>query len=89
MWKKLRTIAFIATLLLTIATTSSRVVNAAIVRDDVADTSNVFQKLKAQYNDLSPRGKLVTGAAFGFFGSRLALGTVTKVVKIGAGAFIV
>jgi hypothetical protein len=52
------------------------------------ESESVFAKLHQQYADLSPKGKLVTGVAVGFVGSRLALGTVTKVVKIGAGAFI-
>jgi hypothetical protein len=97
MWKKLRTFAFVAILLLTIATTrqsSTSVVTAveAAVRGDTTKTTgdrDILKNLKSQYDDLSPRGKVVTGAAVGFIGSRLALGTVTKVVKWGAGAFIV
>jgi hypothetical protein len=52
------------------------------------ESDSVFAKLHQQYADLSPKGKLVTGVAVGFVGSRLALGTVTKVAKLGAGAFI-
>jgi hypothetical protein len=97
MWKKLRTFAFVAILLLTIATTrqsSTSVVTAveAAVRGDTTKTTgdrDILKNLKSHYDDLSPRGKVVTGAAVGFIGSRLALGTVTKVVKWGAGAFIV
>lgn len=65
------------------------VVAAAAKKVDDPDRSSAFGSLKAQYQSLSPKGKLVTGAAVGFLGSRLALGTVTKVVKIGAGAYIV
>jgi hypothetical protein len=79
MWKKLRVVFYVVTFLCTI--TLSPVV--------LADDDNVFQRLKSQYDGLSARGKLFTGAAVGFVGSRLALGTVTKVVKFGAGAFIV
>jgi hypothetical protein len=91
MWKKVRSLAFVATLLLTIATTrqSSRRIVAEAVSDGDTDSKGILATLKAQYDDLSPRGKMVTGAAVGFVGSRLALGTVTKVVKWGTGAFIV
>lgn len=44
--------------------------------------------IRRQYDSLSPRGKLAAGATVGFVGSRLALNTVTKVVKVGAAAFI-
>ena len=75
-WKTLLCFALVAT-----ATV------AAKRKDEPAD--GVFAQLKSQYKGLSPKGKLVTGATIGFVGSRLALSTVTKVVKIGAGAFIV
>ena len=86
---------FLATLLLTIAATRRHhspgllVEAASATKKDTSDSQNIFGSLKEQYDDLSPRGKIVTGAAVGFVGSRLALGTVTKVVKWGAGAFIV
>jgi hypothetical protein len=95
MLKKVRSLMFVATLLLTITTTRrhsssvSFVEAAATKNKDNSDNKSLFGSLKAQYDDLSPRGKVVTGAAVGFVGSRLALGTVTKVVKWGAGAFIV
>ena len=95
MLKKVRSLLFVATLLLTIVATrrhqSSTILVAAATtnKKDTSDNKSVFGSLKAQYDELSPRGKVVTGAAVGFVGSRLALGTVTKVVKWGAGAFIV
>jgi hypothetical protein len=52
------------------------------------DTDGAFAKLKSHYKGLSPKGKFVTGATVGFVGSRLALNTVTKVIKVGAGAFV-
>lgn len=47
-----------------------------------------FSKLQAKYKSLSPKGKVATGAAVGFIGSRLALTTVASVAKVGAAAFI-
>jgi hypothetical protein len=47
-----------------------------------------FTKLRVRYNQLTPKGKLATGATVGFVGSRLAFGTVTSVVKVGAVAFV-
>jgi hypothetical protein len=85
MWKKLRVLVYVATFLCTI--TLSPGVPVVVV--SAAEDEGVFQQLKSQYDGLSARGKLFTGAAVGFVGSRLALGTVTKVVKLGAGAFIV
>lgn len=64
------------------------VIGAFVAAKTADEPEGVFGKLHAQYKELSPKGKLVTGAAVGFVGSRLALSTVTKVVKIGAGAFI-
>jgi hypothetical protein len=96
MWKKLRTLVYIATFLLTIATTSKQSSKCSVVVDAIrrdggdSDTSkSILDSIKSQYDDLSPRGKMMTGAAVGFIGSRLALGTVAKVVKWGTGAFIV
>ena len=95
MLKKVRSLMFVATLLVTIAATrrlqsSVTLVAAAPTKNkDTSDNQSLLGSLKAQYDELSPRGKVVTGAAVGFVGSRLALGTVTKVVKWGAGAFIV
>lgn len=65
-------------------------ISATVMADakKVDETDSMLGKLQAQYNELSPKGKFVTGAAVGFVGSRLALRTVTNVVKIGAGAFI-
>jgi hypothetical protein len=95
MLKKVRSLVFVATLLLTIMATRRIQSSVALVeaaptnKKDTSDNTSLFGSLKAQYDELSPRGKVVTGAAVGFVGSRLALGTVTKVVKWGAGAFIV
>jgi hypothetical protein len=93
MLKKVRSLMFVATLLLTIVATRRRQSSVGLVEAATTnkndDSNGVLASLKAQYDDLSPRGKVVTGAAVGFVGSRLALGTVTKVVKWGAGAFIV
>lgn len=47
-----------------------------------------FSAIHNQYRLLSPNGRAITGASVGFIGSRLALRTVTKVVKVGAGFFI-
>ena len=44
--------------------------------------------IKQSYEGLSDKGKLAAGAAVGFVGTKLATGTVTKVVKVGAAAFI-
>jgi hypothetical protein len=84
MWKKLRVLVYVATFLCTITLSPGVPVVVSAAEDE-----GVFQQLKSQYDGLSARGKLFTGAAVGFVGSRLALGTVTKVVKLGAGAFIV
>ena len=86
---------FVATLLVTIVATRRNKSSVILVEaaktsnNDTTDSKSIFGSLKEQYDELSPRGKVVTGAAVGFVGSRLALGTVTKVVKWGAGAFIV
>ena len=96
MLKKMRSLIFVATLFLSIVATRRHQSTLALVeaaattnKKDTSDSKSIFGSLQAQYDDLSPRGKVVTGAAVGFVGSRLALGTVTKVVKWGAGAFIV
>jgi hypothetical protein len=40
------------------------------------------------FNISTWQGKFAAGATVGFIGSRLALGTVTKVIKLGAAAFV-
>jgi len=67
------------------------VVLAAMASTNAAEEMVVdgpFAKLRAKYEELSPKGKMAAGATVGFVGSRLALNTVTKVAKIGAAAFI-
>jgi hypothetical protein len=93
--KKVRSLMFVATFLVTLVATRRHQSSVFLVegaktnKNDTSDSTSIFSSLKEQYDELSPRGKVVTGAAVGFVGSRLALGTVTKVVKWGAGAFIV
>lgn len=64
------------------------VATCALVAAKKDDSDGAFVKLKSRYRDLSPKGKFVTGATVGFVGSRLALTTVTKVIKVGAGIFV-
>ena len=58
-------------------------VAAAAKEDD-----GMIASLQRTYKELSPKGKMATGAAVGFVGSRLALNSVTSIVKIGVGAYI-
>jgi hypothetical protein len=86
-WKKL---AFYYTLILLSAAVASTGAQAAKANNNnkAPVEGGVLNSLHKQYDELSPKGKMATGAAIGFIGSRLALSTVTKVIKIGAGAFI-
>ena len=61
---------------------------AAHAAEEIGVVDGPFAKLRAKYEELSPKGKMAAGATVGFVGSRLALNTVTKVAKIGAAAFI-
>ena len=67
MWKKIFCFALV------LLNLSATVVQVAAAKK-VDETDGVFGKLQAQYDELSPKGKFVTGAAVGFVGSRLALG---------------
>ena len=55
---------------------------------DSNNNNNPLASLHQHYEQLSPKGKAVAGATAGFVGSRIALKTVTRVVKYGAAAFI-
>ena len=80
----IRTIPWKKVLCLILAACSLATVSAA--KDERSD--GPLAKLQAQYYDLSPKGKLAAGATVGFVGSRLALKTISSVVKVGAAAFV-
>lgn len=44
--------------------------------------------VRDKFDSLNPRGKLIAGAAAGFVGSRIVVGSAMTVVKVGVGAFI-
>jgi hypothetical protein len=56
--------------------------------DGTSSINGPFSALHNRYQELSPKGRAIAGATVGFVGSRLALRTVTRVVKFGAAAFI-
>lgn len=44
--------------------------------------------VRGKFNSLDDRGKLIAGAAAGFVGSRIVVGSAMTVVKVGAAAFL-
>lgn len=44
--------------------------------------------VRGKFDALDDKGKFIAGAAAGFVGSRIIVGSAMKVVKIGAAAFI-
>ena len=44
--------------------------------------------VRDKFNALDNRGKFIAGAAAGFVGSRIAVGSAMTVVKVGAAAYI-
>jgi hypothetical protein len=47
-----------------------------------------YEKVKEQFEGLEPRGKFCGGAMFGFVGSRLALSSAIRAVKIAGIALV-
>ena len=47
-----------------------------------------FVVLQSKYERLSNRGKFAAGCTVGFVGSRIAVNTLMKCVKIGAAAYV-
>ena len=44
--------------------------------------------VRNKFDDLDNRGKFIAGAAAGFVGSRIVVGSAMTVVKVGAAAFL-
>lgn len=62
------------------------VINTKQVTADDAD--GPFGLVRSKYETLSPKGKFAAGCTAGFVGSRIAVNTVMKGLKIGAAAYI-
>lgn len=65
---------------------NSRCLASAQDQDDLFGA--VVDPLWKRFEELPPKGKFATGAFAGFAASRIAVGTVTKTVKIAGAAFI-
>jgi hypothetical protein len=76
-WKKLSAYMALALLSLT----------SRVAADDV-ESSGPMKFLREKYDGLSPNGKFVAGAALGFVGSRLVLGSAVSALKVAGAAFI-
>eukprot|EP00977_Amphora_coffeiformis_P014586 scaffold4097_cov166-Amphora_coffeaeformis.AAC.43 len=53
-----------------------------------ADDDGPLAFVRSKFDALDDKGKFIAGAAAGFVGSRIVVGSAMKVVKIGAAAFI-
>ena len=53
-----------------------------------ADDDGPLGFVRRKFDALDDKGKFIAGAAAGFVGSRIVVGSAMKVVKIGAAAFI-
>jgi hypothetical protein len=63
---------------------SSRIPPTVAEGDDTSPLSFVRDK----FDGLEPRGKFIAGAAAGFVGCRVALGSAVTAIKVGAAAFL-
>jgi hypothetical protein len=63
---------------------SSRIPPTVAEGDDTGPLSFVRDK----FDGLEPRGKFIAGAAAGFVGCRVALGSAVTAIKVGAAAFL-
>lgn len=52
------------------------------------ENENFLSVLRNKYDGLPPRGKFIAGAAVGFVGSRLAIGSAVGALKVAGVAFI-
>lgn len=48
----------------------------------------LMTKIKRKYDSLTPKGKFAASCTVSFVGSRIALNSAVKCIKIGAAAFI-
>lgn len=60
-----------------------RITSAAKETED-----GLMTKLKQKYDSLTPKGKFAASCTVSFVGSRIALNSAVKCIKIGAAAFI-
>jgi hypothetical protein len=52
------------------------------------EENNFMKQIKRKYDSLTPKGKFAASCTLSFVGSRIALNTAVKCIKIGAAAFI-